>query len=333
MKYYSILFILGSFLLGCTNISTNVVSLKDKQLWVNNRPHFIKGVCYHPVAVGKENIRSFQKLEIDIALLQEANINTIRVYAPIAERKVLDALASANIKVIMGFGYDQGGVYDILSGSYLEYVKQYKNHPAILFWELGNEYNYHPEWFQGGLPTWYKALEDAAQAIKEEDKNHPVATAHGEIPNKEVLQKLPSIDIWGMNVYRWDRPATIFEEWEQRSNKPMYFAEAGADSYMTVAAEGYVQGENQQAQADANAKILDAILKYPKRSLGVAIFSFTDGWWKAGNPAVQDIGGTAPNSSGVPYDGSPNEEYWGMVDIHRNKKKTYTVIQNRYANN
>jgi len=32
----------------------------------------------------------------------------------------------------------------------------------------------------------------------------------------------------------------------------------------------------------------------------------------------------------VPYDGSPNEEYWGIVDIDRNKKKTFEVIKNQY---
>ena len=60
------------------------------------------------------------------------------------------------------------------------------------------------------------------------------------------------------------------------------------------------------------------------------MFSFTDGWWKAGNPNVQDEGGTAPNSTGVPYDGSPNEEYWGIVDIDRNKKMTYEVLKQKY---
>ena len=44
----------------------------------------------------------------------------------------------------------------------------------------------------------------------------------------------------------------------------------------------------------------------------------------------QDPGGWAPNSSGVPYDGSPNEEYWGIVDIERNKKMTFEVIKNKY---
>ena len=39
------------------------------------------------------------------------------------------------------------------------------------------------------------------------------------------------------------------------------------------------------------------------------------------------MGGCAPNSSGVPYDGTANEEFWGIVDIERNKKKTFEVIK------
>ncbi len=51
-----------------------------------------------------------------------------------------------------------------------------------------------------------------------------------------------------------------------------------------------------------------------------------------GRPEItkQDPEGWAPNSSGVPYDGSPNEEYWGMVDLERNKKMTFEVIKNKY---
>ena len=60
---------------------------------------------------------------------------------------------------------------------------------------------------------------------------------------------------------------------------------------------------------------------------GILIFQFVDGLWKAGNPKIQDVGGWAPNSSGVPYDGTANEEFWGIVDIERNKKKTFEVIK------
>ena len=63
------------------------------------------------------------------------------------------------------------------------------------------------------------------------------------------------------------------------------------------------------------------------------LFQFTDGWWKAGNPDQHDKGGWAPNSGGVPYDGAPNEEWWGIVDIERNKKLTYDVVKEIYTKN
>jgi hypothetical protein len=263
--------------------------------------------------------------------MQEAGINTIRVYEPIDEKFILDKINKAGIKVIIGFGYNQKGKFDILSGTFIDYVNKFKDHPAILMWELGNEYNYHPEWFEGDVKNWYIAMNEAATNIHRMDKTHPVTTAHGELPDALALKMGSEIDVWGLNIYRWDNPGDLFEQWKAISDLPMYLSEAGGDSYMTIAKRGYEQGVNQQAQADANARILDVIFENTETCMGVTMFSFTDGWWKAGNNSTQDMGGFAPNSSGVPYDGTPNEEYWGMVDIERNKKKTFNVIKEAYT--
>lgn len=330
MKHYSILFVLVTVsLLACEKTTNNTVRIDAQKIVVNDRPYVIKGICYHPVPKGS-NERSFASIDQDLSLMIEAGINTIRVYAPIDDVAILDKIHAAGIKLIVGFGYNQGGVFDIASGSLLDYVTKYKTHPAILFWELGNEYNYHPEWFDGDINNWYTALEKTAQMIHALDANHPVSTAHGEIPTQEVLNENPSIDVWGVNVYRWDLPASLIEEWKSRSTKPLYFSEAGADSYMTIEKDGYAAGENQKAQADATETILNQLFEDPEIVSGVTLFSFTDGWWKAGNPNQQDVGGWAPNSSGVPYDGAPNEEYWGIVDIERNKKEAFYVLQKKY---
>jgi len=330
MKHYSILFVLVTvFLLACEKTTNNTVRIDAQKIVVNDRPYLIKGICYHPVPKGS-NERSFASIDQDLSLMIEAGINTIRVYAPIDDVAILDKIHAAGIKLIVGFGYNQGGIFDIASGSLLDYVTKYKTHPAILFWELGNEYNYHPEWFDGDINNWYTALEKTAQMIHALDANHPVSTAHGEIPTQEVLNENPSIDVWGVNVYRWDLPASLIEEWKSRSTKPLYFSEAGADSYMTIEKDGYAAGENQKAQADATETILNQLFEDPEIVSGVTLFSFTDGWWKAGNPNQQDVGGWAPNSSGVPYDGAPNEEYWGIVDIERNKKEAFYVLQKKY---
>ena len=308
---------------------TEAVKVSGRHILVNDAPYLIKGICYHPVPKGSPD-RDFGMLTEDLALMVEAGVNTIRIYSPIDDQAVLDEVHAAGLKLIIGFGFNQGGYYDIWSGSFTNYINKYKEHDAILMWELGNEYNYHPEWF-GGLDGWYNALSNAAEIVHQIDPSHPVTTAHGELPNALALSSCPNIDVWGMNVYRWDNPEAIFSEWAAVSSKPMYLSETGGDSYMTAAGHGYAKGPNQQAQADANKKILDAVFRHQDVCSGVALFSFTDGWWKAGNPGTQDPGGSAPNSGGVPYDGAANEEYWGMVDVDRNKKMTFSVVKAKYT--
>jgi hypothetical protein len=327
-----LLFVLSfTTLLSCdTNFNGSDVTISNRTILVDNESYLIKGICYHPVPKGSPNIRSWETLTQDLELMKEAGINSIRFYAPVDDIKVLDEIDQAGLKVIIGFGYNQGGTFDIESGTFIDYVNKYKNHKAILMWELGNEYNYHPEWFGDDIKNWYNAMNDAAGLIHTTDPKHPTTTAHGDLPDALTLSLSPNIDVWGMNVYRWDKPESIFKEWEAVSSKPMYLSETGGDSYMKIAKAGYEQGENQKAQADATKNILKEIFENQDICSGVTVFSFTDGWWKAGNNDVQDIGGSAPNSTGVPYDGTPNEEYWGVVDIDRNKKQAYSVLKDEY---
>jgi len=328
-----ILVLIATFVfVSCNEIVTkDSVTTSGRQLIVNDVPYHIKGICYHPVPKRSDKI-SFDNLTGDLKLMVEAGINTIRVYEPITDVSVLDEIDATGIKVIIGFGYNQGGNYDILSGTFIDYVKKYKNHNAILLWELGNEYNYHPEWFGHNIQNWYTALNNAADLIHQTDSLHPVSTAHGELPDSLALSSCPNIDVWGMNVYRWDNPETIFTQWENLSNKTMYLSEAGADSYMTITKNGYEEGENEKAQADATKNILDDIFRFPEICSGVTLFAFSDEWWKAGNNDIQEPGGWAPNSSGVPYDGAANEEYWGIVKIDRNKKLVFNVVKETYLN-
>jgi hypothetical protein len=313
------------------NEDTDVVSVKDRQLLINKTTYFIKGICYNPVEKGHTE-RSFTNIDIDLAIMKEAGINTIRVYLPIEEVSVLDKIADAGIKVITSFGYNQGGKNDILSGSYLDYINKFKNHKSILLWELGNEYNYHPEWFDGDIKNWYVSLQNAADAIHQNDPNHPVASAHGELPDSSALATSTNVDLWGLNVYRWDNPEEIFKQWSVLSDKPMYLSEAGSDSYMTVTNHGFSEGENQHAQAQSLNNILNDVFEYKSINTGVLVFSFTDELWKAGNPDIQDIGGWAPASGGVPYDGTANEEYWGVLNVDRDKKEAFYVLKEFYSN-
>jgi hypothetical protein len=55
---------------SCTP-SLDKVSTKGRQIWVNDSPYFIKGICYSPVPKGKEK-RDFRSLDNDLALMLEA---------------------------------------------------------------------------------------------------------------------------------------------------------------------------------------------------------------------------------------------------------------------
>jgi hypothetical protein len=256
--------------------------------------------------------------------MTQAKINTIRTYVPFTDVAILDKFAAAGIKIIIGFpNTDDTKLYpDISSGTYLAYVNTYKNHDAILMWELGNEYNYHPEWFGNNINNWYTILNNAAAAIQAIDPNHPVSTAHGEVPTNAVLDLCPNVDVWGMNVYRWDNPVGAINEFAAKSNKPCYLSEAGGDRYNNT-----LKVEDQQAQAKANLAIWNDFKSSVDKCSGIAFFAFVDEWWKGGSYSTQDASGFTMS---IPYDNYSNEEWYGIVDIDRNITLSYTVLKNAF---
>ena len=83
--------------------------------FTEKRPYFIQGVCYHPVPVGEE-LRSFESLTQDLSILQDLGRQHHPGLRAHRLRAVLDEIHAAGLSVILGFGYDQGGVFDLKSG-------------------------------------------------------------------------------------------------------------------------------------------------------------------------------------------------------------------------
>jgi hypothetical protein len=78
-------------------------------------------------------------------------------------------------------------------------VREYRNHPALLLWALGNEME-----LDGDEDAIWKHIEELAQMVKKEDPNHPVMTVVAEI-NPEKIDRIkrlaPSLDLLGVNSY------------------------------------------------------------------------------------------------------------------------------------
>jgi hypothetical protein len=288
-------------------------------------------VCWNPVARGRNPPADFGGFAAqDIALMKAAGINAVRTYEPITDRAVLDRLQANGIWVLMTV-YAYGGENENVGR---ERVAQLKDHPAILMWLVGNEWNYNGLYTGVPFGESRDRLQRIAAAIKAEDPSRPVATIYGEVPDAATIAAMPAIDVWGLNVYRGFTLGDLFDRWAERSGKPMLISEYGADAY--DARDG--GRPNPEAQGDAASELTRQILatSTARRADGVAlggtIFEWSDEWWKdgSGSNSVQDIGGIAPGGGPHP-DLTFNEEWWGIVDIDRNPRPAYTRLKELFA--
>ena len=81
-------------------------------------------------------------------------------------------------------------------------VRQYRDHPQLLVWGLGNEMEIFPG--QPEAVRVWREMEELAKIVKEEDPHHPVMTVIAGADGRkirEVMDHYPSVDILGINAY------------------------------------------------------------------------------------------------------------------------------------
>jgi len=192
----------------------------------------------------------------DVQLMRDMNANTVRVYldfyndyeedAFLIAKQILDTFYNNGIMVIMTVA---GSKEDIENGRHTTMVNMFKNHPAILMWSLGNEWNFNKYYGYASVSAATAATNLAAQQIKAIDLNHPVSSSLGDkftLTNNAcvvdeagsnisaIVAACPNVDVWGINVYRGYSFGNIFTQWQGVSAKPFYFSEFGTDSVNTV---------------------------------------------------------------------------------------------------
>ncbi|MEM6533453.1 MAG: glycoside hydrolase family 2 TIM barrel-domain containing protein [Myxococcota bacterium] len=307
----------------------------DGRSLVLDGEHFeIRGVCWSPVARGDSvpfGVDHRGYVELDAPLMAAAGINVVRTYGPVTDRAVLDEFWRNGIYVmstVYGYGGDSLDAID-------EAMIPVADHPAILMWVVGNEWNYNGLYFfdlgePGGFERTRARVRAATERVKSLD-DRPVVTIYGEIPATELIASLPRVDVWSLNVYRGASFFDLFDVWESRSDKPMFLGEYGADAYNAL-----LPGPDPDSQAYATRVLTEELRDNHVSQGGVAsggtIFSWADEWWKdsSGSPWEQDAGGFAPG--GGPYpDRTFNEEWWGIVDIDRNPRPAYDALQDLYT--
>ena len=98
-----------------------------------------------------------------------------------------------------GFDYDDPAAVAAQLEPLREEVLKYRDHPALLFWLVGNELNHSYT-----NPSVWDAVNDVAEMIDELDPNHPVTTPiSGFKPDviAEIQARAPAIDFISFQMY------------------------------------------------------------------------------------------------------------------------------------
>ena len=201
------LFLVAALLAGVTNgtaqTSTGVsargpvkVELKKNadgyQLTRNGEPFYVKGaggIAY-------------------LDRLASYGGNSIRTWSTRNAQAVLDSAHKYGLTVLMGldvarerhgFNYDdQAAVQQQLQKLKAE-ILQYKDHPALLAWGIGNELNLHYK----NEKVW-DAVNDISKMIHELDPHHPTTTALAGISKPvidQIKKRAPDLDLLSVNTY------------------------------------------------------------------------------------------------------------------------------------
>ena len=138
--------------------------------------------------------------------------NTIRLYSARSSKfnipEILDQAYKAGLKVYLGLGmaaarsmdYSDAAAVAAQKELVLGYVRQYRNHPALLCWSVGNEV----EISNADNINMWKAIGDVVASVHELDKNHPVTCTIASYESTRVrnlMQYAPDIDFLSINCY------------------------------------------------------------------------------------------------------------------------------------
>ena len=188
------------FILIAVGLASNAQAVKVElssnngnwELLRNGKPYFIKG------AGGDKHLDK----------LVEIGGNSIRTWSTDNARKILDDAQKHGLTVMMGlwvqherhgFDYDDEVKVKAQLDGFRRVVLELKDHPALLFWGIGNEVDLN----YSNTHVW-DAIEDIAKMIHTLDPNHPTSTVTAGLDKDEVAlikAKAPNIDIYGINTY------------------------------------------------------------------------------------------------------------------------------------
>lgn len=356
------LLILLSVPLRAQQERVSVVNIDAGQiLTVDGKPFMINGMNWDYFPIGTNYSYSLwdqpddvivAALDIDMPMLKNIGVNTIRQHAGVPARWVEYIYEKYGIYTMIysSFGrygltvkgawkantdYTDPAVHDILIKEAETLVRDYEGTPGILLYMLGNENNYGLFW-QGAetedIPiedrkstkqaeALYKVFNDAVVRMKEAGASCPVAICNGDLMYLDIIAKeCKDVDILGVNCYRGESFGDLFARVKKEYGRPVMFTEFGSDAFNAVTLK-----EAQQEQAYILLRNWEEIylnaagMGSSGNCIGGFTFQFADGWWKTGQNVNLDVHNTDASWSNGGYkfdyvegDNNMNEEWFGI---------------------
>ena len=172
---------------------------------LNGHPYLLRGVCMHQDIEGKANALSSEDIAHDFDIITELGANFIRTAHYPHPREFYDwcdrlgIVVQTEVPMVNVLKSTQPtDYYTHLEGQYVDMVTNHYNHPSIIFWGLGNEFN-----AQLDDKTFAKEkLEDFRDIIKSYDSERLVGYVLNQSgSNPRTACGSPDMDWYGCNIY------------------------------------------------------------------------------------------------------------------------------------
>lgn len=222
----------------------------------------------------------------DLEMLQLAGANTIRTWDTLNLGFILDSAYAHNIAVIAGFPMPVSGILSFYNdtakinaqyAAFSKVVENYRSHPALLMWCLGNEVDFP---YSTDYRNFYRAYNRLLRMIHDCDPDHPVTTALIGMNRRciyNIRWKVPDLDLISFNIFSgltklesdldkfswfWEGPFLI-TEWGINGPWESEFTAWGApiENTSTKKAEQYL-GMYQRAMPVNNPRFLGSCVFY-----------------------------------------------------------------------
>ncbi|KAB8166558.1 hypothetical protein FH609_002720 [Streptomyces sp. 3MP-14] len=259
------------------------------QLTVDGEPYVVEGLTWGPPA---DQAAEYMP---DLASM---GANTTRTWGTDAtSRPLLDAAAENGIRVIAGFwlqpggGPGSGGCVDYVNdydykGEQLAamntWVNEYKDHPGVLMWSVGNESVlglqncYEGEELEAQRVAYTQFVNDAALEIKALDPNHPVTSTDAWVGAWEYYEaNSPDLDLFQVNSY--DAVCGIQQAWiDGGYDRPYILTEGGPAGEWEVDDDvnGIPEEPTDVAKAEGYQAAWDCLMAHEGVALGGTLFHY-----------------------------------------------------------